>query len=228
MKFSIGSWFGIPVYIHWSLVLFSVVLMAFGVAGGNVGFLLLLFVSILAHEFGHALMGRKFGIGTREIHLTPMGGVAHMERIPKDPIQEILVSLAGPAVNFGIAGITYFVSQGFPEFEWNSMLGAFFWSQIGLGLFNLIPVFPMDGGRILRSILQVFHDRLKATKISVKLAQVLAVVMGAWGVLNAPMLFFIAIFIWFSAKRELQIEEKLAWHSKFGPKGAYWDFEVKK
>jgi Zn-dependent protease len=225
MKWSwrVGKIAGIDLKIHLTFVF---ILIWYGLStylgGGsltaalsNVLLILALFFSVLLHEFGHALTARLFGISTRDITLLPIGGIARLESMPEDPKEELLVSIAGPAVNAVIAGglFTGLLLSGFfnPPMVMAEMLNNF-WLQlmvanITLVLFNLVPAFPMDGGRVLRSVLAMFMDHLKATRIASYIGRGLAVVMGIAGFFVNPWLILTAAFVWFGAGAEAQAAE---------------------
>lgn len=179
----------------------------------EVGFIALLFASIVLHELGHALTARHFGITTRDITLLPIGGIARLSRIPSKPIQELLVAAAGPAVNVIIAAILFLflaLRDGLGALlDFQTMLHSFVarlaWMNVGLTLFNLIPAFPMDGGRVLRAILALKLDYLRATRIAVGIGQGLAVVAGIVGLSTNPLLVIIAILVWFGAAEEFAV-----------------------
>jgi Zn-dependent protease len=225
MKWSwhVGKIAGIDLKIHLTFVF---ILIWYGLStylgGGsltaalnNVLLILALFFSVVLHEFGHALTARLFGIATRDITLLPIGGIARLESMPEDPKEELIVSIAGPAVNAVIAGglFTGLLLSGFfnPPLIMAEMLNNF-WLQltvanITLVLFNLIPAFPMDGGRVLRSILALFMDHLKATRIASYIGRGLALVMGIAGFFVNPWLILTAAFVWFGAGAEAQSVE---------------------
>jgi len=167
------------VFVHWSFWLLVVGAAAYGglhrgVSGVLVGTLAMLglAVSVILHELGHALAGLRFGVGTEHITLYPFGGIAAMERMPEDPDQETIIALAGPATNFLLAAIGGWVWM-FTHSPW-AMVAAV--SNAGMGAFNLIPAFPMDGGRILRATLARRMGWLPASRLSVKIGRVFA-----WG-----------------------------------------------
>lgn len=180
-----------------------------GAATSGVLLILMVFACVVLHEFGHALAARQFGIRTPDITLMPMGGVAHLERIPEKPIQEILVALAGPAVSAGLAAFFWGVS-GFatPQFDtlWTPDLPfarTLLSINLGLLLFNLLPAFPMDGGRVLRAVLALRMQHFRATRIAARIGQAIALLLGMLGLLlPAPTLLLVAIFVYFGAASE--------------------------
>ena len=165
----------------------------------EVGFVLALFACVVLHELGHALAARRYGIGTRDITLLPSGGVARLESIPTRPSQEIVVALAGPAVNVVLAAAGFvMLSLAGPE-AWLQRLVI---ANISLVLFNLIPAFPMDGGRVLRALLAMRMDRVRATGIAARIAQGFAAVAGVVGLFGNPTLLVLAVFVWMQAESE--------------------------
>ena len=183
-------------------------------------FVLAIFLCVVLHEYGHALAARRYGIQTRDITLLPIGGVARLERMPDKPVQELVVALAGPAVNVVIAlGLVFFLlfaGQWIPTSELNIVDSHFLQRlavlNVFLVVFNMIPAFPMDGGRVLRAVLAMRLDRLRATRIAAGLGQALALVFGFVGLLVNPFLIFIAFFVWIGASSEsshLQVSEAL-------------------
>jgi Zn-dependent protease/predicted transcriptional regulator len=182
---------------------------------GGVGFILALFACVVLHELGHALTARRYGIRTRNITLLPIGGVAALERMPEDPKQEIIVALAGPAVNLVIAACLWAwlsLSNALVGMTDVGFTGGVFLQQlmllnVVLAVFNLLPAFPMDGGRVLRAALSMRLGRSRATQIAARVGQGLALCMGILGMLYNPFLMFIAIFIWFGATAEAGMEQ---------------------
>lgn len=227
----IGTFWGIPVKIHWTfglLLLFVIYtgyendlifteILWFGV------YVLALFLCVLLHEFGHALTARRYKIKTQDIILSPIGGLARMERLPKRPWHELLVAIAGPMVNVVIAialGFLFYFVFGFSQFLTSDsfnyiatppgFLSYLIAANIALFAFNLIPAFPMDGGRILRALLAMWLDRSKATKYASWVGRILAVgfVFLAFSY-NVLTLGLIGVFIFFMAtaeNRQMQIE----------------------
>ena len=226
MKWSwrIGRVAGIALYVHatFLLLLAWVALQQYprGLAAvlGALVYIVTLFAIVVLHELGHALTARRFGIHTRDIILLPIGGVARLERMPRVPRQELIVALAGPAVNFVLAAVLYVAlrlsggipADGFYAMEGVLSLRAFAVQLVGvnivLGLFNLLPAFPMDGGRVLRAVLAMrMRSYARATEIAARIGRVLAVVFGLAGLFWAhgnPMWVLIALFVWLGAASE--------------------------
>lgn len=186
------------------------------VAGALRGVLLivLVFGIIVLHELGHALTARRFGIATRDITLLPIGGVASLERMPDDPRQELLVAVAGPAVNFVLAGVLAGLAVAFghrlapdPEFGELPLIVQLVWINVSVGLFNLLPAFPMDGGRVLRAALAMRLSDIRATRIAAGLGQAMAILLGIVGLFASPLLIFVALFLWMGASGEARVAE---------------------
>ncbi len=215
----LGEYFGIGVYLHWTffiipaLVAFSAIGSGGGlaVAAASVLFVLSIFACVVLHEYGHALMARRYGIETRDITLYPIGGVARLERMPTRPSQELAVALAGPAVNVAIAfmllaGIGVAANLGWIQpdfFSSNSFFINLMWVNVALVVFNMLPAFPMDGGRVLRSILAMNMSYLRASEIATGVGQFMALLLGVVGVFWSWNLILIAVFVYFAAAAEL-------------------------
>jgi stage IV sporulation protein FB len=178
----------------------------------GVALISLVFLCVLLHEFGHAMAARRYGIHTPDITLLPIGGVARLERMPDKPSEELVVAIAGPLVNVVIVGLL--APFALPQL-WNalhpsvleevepSLIAQLFGANVMLILFNLIPAFPMDGGRILRSLLAMRMDYVKATNIAATIGQGLAFFGGLFGLLNGiPLLALVALFVYFGAQSE--------------------------
>lgn len=217
-QWKLGTFAGIDVFIHATFLLivgwygFTYWQETRTLAGTleGVAFILLLFLAVTLHEYGHALTARKFGIKTRDITLYPIGGVARLERMPDKPIQELWVALAGPAVNVVIAAVLFgwlvFSNALVPLNQLTMATGSFIERlmivNISLVVFNLIPAFPMDGGRVLRALLAMNMDYVRATQIAATVGQGLAFLFGLAGLFGNPMLLFIAFFVWMGASQE--------------------------
>ncbi len=229
MKWSLklGRIAGIRLSVHWTFViLIAWIFFVYYRAGESTAqaltgvlLILVLFVCVILHELGHALTARRYGIATKGITILPIGGLAQMERMPEDPRQELYVAAAGPAVNVVIAGLLFLYlsfSGGWPDFthldETPPGIGAFgfgfnlFVANVMLVVFNLIPAFPMDGGRMLRAILSFNLPRNKATQIAAGIGQSLAIGFVFLGFFVNIWLVFIGIFIYLGAGAEAQYE----------------------
>ncbi len=179
---------------------------------------LLLFAAVTLHELGHSFQALKFGVRVRDITLMPMGGLAQMERIPEKPSDELRIAIAGPLVNFAIAALLIGLgallqmrsvislqelSQSVGRVNWQGMLSYLTIANLALGVFNLIPAFPMDGGRVLRALLAMRMDHTRATRIAANIGQGLAFLLGLWGFMSGSYtLLLIAIFVWMGAGQE--------------------------
>ena len=218
-SFRIGTVAGTEVRVH---VTFLVLLAAFGwiyFAKGGAGmaldgvlFIVAVFACVLLHEFGHVLMARRFGIRTPDITLLPIGGLAPLERMPEKPREELLVAVAGPAVNVVIAAVLWpFVGlaevSGDPEaFFEIPFLQRLMMTNIVLVAFNLIPAFPMDGGRVLRALLAMVMPYGKATGVAATVGQALAVLGAIVAIKSgAFMILIIAVFIFMAARGESEM-----------------------
>jgi stage IV sporulation protein FB len=172
-------------------------------------FVLMLFVCVIAHEFGHILVARHYGGRTVDILLLPIGGVSRMERMPAGPGEELAVALAGPAVSIGV-GVALIMLVGLPTPdairgpELGSLLPRLAVANLFLAVFNLMPAFPMDGGRALRAGLSMRAGRLRATRLAAQLGHVFGLLFGTFGLLSGnPIMLLIGIFIYFGASAEL-------------------------
>jgi Zn-dependent protease len=225
MKWSIkiGKLLGVDVYLHFTFFLLLIFLglvywratQSFNAAIAGVAFIVALFGCVVLHELGHALMARRYDIKTRDITLLPIGGVARLERMPEKPMQEFFVALAGPAVNVVIAVLILawlVATGGLVPAEEVGMFGGpvlqrLMIVNIFLVVFNLLPAFPMDGGRVLRALLATAMGRRRATAIAANVGQFMAILFGIVGFLFNPFLIFIAIFVYLGAQAEAGMVE---------------------
>ena len=210
---------GIQLRIHVTFLLL-IAWLAFGyyaeggsaVAANRVIFVLLLFLCVVLHEFGHALAAKSFGINTPDITLLPIGGVARLERMPEEPAQELVIAVAGPAVNVVIA-LGLFVAGGSHALlnpaavESEGLIPQLLTINILLLLFNLLPAFPMDGGRVLRALLATRFSYARATQIAATVGQGFAFVFGFIGLIWNPLLIFIALFVYIGASQEAALAQ---------------------
>ena len=219
-SFSIGRLFGSDLRVHvtFFLLLAWVGFAAYSAQGWagalhNILFVLALFACVIAHEFGHALTARRYGIHTPDITLLPIGGMARLERMPENPGQEIAVALAGPAVNVAIWAVLVvgFGARADPDsLSVIDLTGGSFLAQLALvnlflAVFNLIPAFPMDGGRVFRALLSLWMDRVSATRVAATAGQIVAFLFGFWGLSSGnPVLVLIALFVFIAANAENQ------------------------
>lgn len=220
----VGRISGIKIFIHWTFLLLIFWIILSGVRRGysaeaifwSIGFILAVFVCITLHELGHAITAKRFNFKTRDITLLPIGGVARMEGLPDKPMQEFLVALMGPVVNLFISLALFIVLRmagSFPQSQESLYIttGKNFWFQLYsvnlfLALFNLIPAFPMDGGRILRAILSSRMQRAKATRIAARVGQFIAIAFILLGFLYNPFLSLIGVFVFIGAQAETTME----------------------
>jgi Zn-dependent protease len=222
MRYSIriGTVAGIGIFLHWTFLALLGWLIAGGVLSHQglapAGFILALFGCVLLHELGHALTAKRYGVETRDITMLPIGGLARLERIPEDPKQEFWIAIAGPLVNVAIAGVLAIViaARGDAElllhpFKRGANTLLYLYSvNLTLIAFNLLPAFPMDGGRILRAALAAKLGRRRATVIAANIGQIMAILFGIYGFFNSQvMLIFIAVFVYLGAQGEAEMVE---------------------
>ena len=217
---NIGTIAGTAVRIHITFLLFLVWIWAASyvsggaeAAWGGLLFMVLLFLCVLAHEFGHIFTARAFGVLTPDVTLLPIGGVARLERIPEEPWEEFLIAVAGPAVNVVIAfALVAFAgahlgAQNLAAVESGNvaLVDRLAAVNLFLALFNMIPAFPMDGGRVLRALLSIRLGFVRATQIAATIGQWFAFGLGFIGLFSNPILIFIAIFVYLAAASEAQL-----------------------
>ncbi len=208
---------GIPIYLHGTFIaLIAFVLLSDWSHGHDLAaalagafFVIVIFATVILHELGHALVARRYGIRTQDITLLPIGGIARLERMPDVPRQELWVALAGPAVNIALAGAAFLIQMittaqpvNLLDVFSDGLIGRFAGTNLWLAAFNLIPAFPMDGGRALRALLAEGMDYVRATRLAATLGQGLAFVFGFVGLFSNPFLVFIALFVWMGASSE--------------------------
>ena len=213
----LGKIFDIDVSLHWSLLLWIGFIGMSAPAGGAFGAMTLvsvLFGCVLLHELGHSLAARQFDIDTSSIVLLPIGGVASLERMPREPLQELWIAVAGPLVNVVIAlaiivglGPTVAFSEGLTGLQaWFQLLMIM---NIGLVVFNMIPAFPMDGGRVFRSLSAIFMPYMRATQLAVNVGRVVAVLLGLVGLYFGHItLMLVAGFVFFAGAAEYRMVQQ--------------------
>lgn len=222
----LGRFKGIDLLVHWTfLIVVGWIVLSSVFAGKGlltallgVGFVLLIFSCVVLHELGHALVAARYGFHTREITLLPIGGIARLEHLPEDPRQELWIALAGPAVNV-VIGAVLLVAASLVSVLFSSsdsaaagvhLLTDLMWINFGLVVFNMLPAFPLDGGRVLRSLLSFRLDRVEATQFAASLAQSLAVLIGLVGLFFNWLLLAVAFFVYFGASYEARLVEAQA------------------
>lgn len=224
--FKLGTIAGIGIFIHWTFTLLIAFIIFINYRNGqnsvqiawSVLFLLCIFITVLLHELGHALTAKRYNIKTKDITLLPIGGIARLERLPENPLEELVVAIAGPFVNFALAFITHFfitIPQDSEELlalmssgiNANNFFLNFYIVNLTLAVFNLIPAFPMDGGRVLRALLAFRLDRNTATKIAARVGQFIALCFILIGIISNPILILIGLFVIFSAQVETESAE---------------------
>jgi Zn-dependent protease len=218
MSWTIGTVFGIPVRLHYSMLLLPFLTMNWVSTDGLLGLVswlglaVLLFGSVLLHELGHALTARRFGVHTYDIVLTPIGGMARVVNMPKNPRHEIAIAIAGPLVSLAIAGVSFFLQIplallpiAIPSRIYEALF-VLSGANVVLGVFNLIPALPMDGGRVLRGALALKRDYLTATRIAARIGRILAVAGGLYALyIGHWPLALIAVFVYISAGSEVRM-----------------------
>jgi Zn-dependent protease/predicted transcriptional regulator len=222
-SFKLGNIAGIGIFIHWSFsLIIAYIIYSNYRAGHNVEqitwsviFILSIFMTVFLHELGHALAAKRYNIKTKDSTILPIGGLARLERIPEKPSEELVVAIAGPLVNIALAVITglFITIPDLKELTVQLTGGVnqsnfflnFFVVNIWLAIFNLVPAFPMDGGRILRAILSMKFERHVATNIAARIGQLLALIFIFIGFNSNPFLIFIGLFIILGAQAEVEM-----------------------
>jgi Zn-dependent protease/CBS domain-containing protein len=217
---NIGSVAGTTIRIHVTFLLFLAWIFGISYVSGGAAnawngllFMVLLFLCVLLHEFGHIFTARIFGVMTPDVILLPIGGVARLERIPEKSSEEFLIAIAGPAVNMAIAAVLVLVAGASLDLAHFQSIES---DQVGLAerlaivnvflaLFNLIPAFPMDGGRVLRALLATRFGYVRATEIAASIGQFVAFLLGFVGLFGNPLLIFVAVFVYLAAAAEAHL-----------------------
>ena len=227
---NLGTVSGIKLRVHWTFLLLPIWIYVSSIMGGNgfsaavvsVMFVLAIFGCVLLHELGHALAARQFGIGTRSITLLPIGGVAALERMPRHPFQELWIAVAGPLVNVVIAAVLITGLSLSPVAGMSALgqfLGQLALANIVLVLFNMIPAFPMDGGRVLRSVLAMFMEYSRATNVAATVGQACAIGLGLLGLFSGQlMLLLVAGFVFLAARAENMVVANESSGLRFRPR----------
>lgn len=214
----VGRAVGIDIFVHWSFILAPAFVVYQSWSSGSwqivtmaLIILFSIFGCVLLHEYGHALMARRLGVATRDIVLTPIGGLARLEGMPRTPKHEFLITIAGPLVNLALAllALVYLGITGQPIDQPQRLQDfalIFFWMNLILFSFNLLPAFPMDGGRILRSTLACFMTHETATSIAGILGKLFAIGFIVYGFRKPQYgLILVGGFIYFSAMNEMAV-----------------------
>lgn len=223
----LGNYYGTEVQLHWTFFLLTVWIVLSEVLSGasvdrvlfNLQFILAVMICVLFHEMGHMLAAKKFGIKTTKMVLLPVGGISTVDKTTQSPKEELLITLAGPLVNIIIAVLLFFVIpvrdyMGYNFLEYFTFLNEFsvrnfffflFVVNVALAVFNLIPAFPLDGGRILRAVLDVKLTRVKATRVATTISHGIAILLLLMGLLFNPILLFLSLFLLIGSFSENQL-----------------------
>ncbi|MBX9678530.1 MAG: site-2 protease family protein [Gemmataceae bacterium] len=231
MNLHLGRLLGIDVKIHWTFWFLPLFILFSGNTGSisvgmHLGLLFAMFACVVMHEYGHALAARRYGIRTRDVTLYPIGGVANLERISERPREELVIAIAGPLVNVAIVGVLIgvmyvktrfdpvFVAEGHLVLDQVDLfLTLLAWLNVGMVLFNMIPAFPLDGGRVLRALLAFKFERLRATRIAVRIGAVLIFSLAFLSFFFTQSLWLgiIGMFLYFAGRREVAMLEYRDW-----------------
>ncbi len=208
-------------FVHWTFLVMLVGIFIFYVYQGltvtaalmGVGLILAVFGCVVLHELGHAFMAREFGIPTLDITMYPIGGVARLQRMPREPKQEFLIAIAGPAVNLAIAAILFLITSLFDTSTalsaamtpGGNILTMLMWVNLALVVFNMLPAFPMDGGRVLRAGLATRMDYRTATSVASLIGQGMAFLFAIYGIMTGLWtLPLVAVFVFMAARQEVK------------------------
>ena len=216
-----GTVGGIDLFVHWTFLAMLVGLFVFYVYQGlsisaaltGVGLVLAVFGCVVLHELGHAFMAREFGISTLDITMYPIGGIARLQRMPREPRQEFWIAVAGPTVNLGIAGALFLITSLMDTSRTlaeamtpgGNILTMLMWVNLALVVFNMLPAFPMDGGRVLRAALATKMDYRNATHTASLIGQGMAFLFAVYGIFTGLWtLPLVAVFVFMAARQEVQ------------------------
>jgi Zn-dependent protease len=210
----IGRISGIEIRVHWSFSLLVVVFLLAADAPGGLGvvssmvWLVVIFACVLLHELAHCVVGRRYGAVVHEIELLPIGGVSKLERLPEAPSEELAMAIAGPLASIGIAVVAALAATAalvpllpFTLYD-GPLLARTFWFNLVIAAFNLLPAFPLDGGRVFRALLERRRDLLAATRIAVRVGHVVAVAFVVLGLFWNLWLVIIGVFVYVGASME--------------------------
>lgn len=216
--YRLGTYAGISVYLHWTFQAMMVGIFGFYLwNGASIGSALLalalvglVFGCVILHEYGHALMARRFGVPTKDITMYPIGGVARLAHLPREPRQELLIALAGPAVNV-VLGVFFLIVAGganslssLNTLSLSAIPSFLVYINFAMAAFNMIPAFPMDGGRVLRAGLATRMSFERATQIAGFVGMAIAVIFSIVGFVSVNIvLIFVGVFVYFGARQEI-------------------------
>jgi len=210
----LGRILGIPLRVHWTFLVLLALIGLYPLYQGrplealwSVVTIIVLFACVIGHELAHSMVARMYGVQVESITLLPIGGVAAMREMPRKPSEEALMAIAGPVASLGLAGLFAIIiaavgSTGPTGFMGQPILLTLMITNMVLAVFNLLPAFPLDGGRVLRAVLAHYMGAARATRIAVTIGQAMAILLGIFGLLRNPWLMFIAVFIFFGAGQE--------------------------
>ncbi|MGM0498127.1 MAG: site-2 protease family protein [Bacteroidota bacterium] len=219
---TLGRPFGIKVSVHWTFLLIIAWIVFLNLQQGastqqiiySILFIIAIFVCVVIHELSHSLMARRYGIPTRSITLLPIGGLADLQKMPEEPKQEFAVSISGPLSNIAIAlvlsllllatGNINLSATDFQAITGKNFFIVLMFANLMLAVFNLLPAFPMDGGRVFRSLMAIYFSREKATYVAMNMGKIFAFGLAVLGIFINPFLIFIAIFIFIGAEKEYE------------------------